>query len=228
MMTTTNKLAEQKYPTGRYPWLSWHYRAMRSPLAVKLLFGMKVLSQEELAICFPNLKLPVIYFTLTTVWMRSLIKDKLRQSPNLKLLEIGTGSYAVLSGYLSRWTKETIDATDIEPAFVASAKKHIELNKVNVNVFQSDIFSHVPVGKKYDLIFWNPPTELNPNTYFPRLFKEVPDFLNPDGQLIIVYNNKRLSQKTALGFLVSYESLDLLEIKTWIGNMHEALVITKK
>ena len=224
---TVQVLSRSKYPSGRTFWVSWLYKAMRSPFVVKWLFGMKVLSEKELQICFPQYDLPAIYFTITTILLKGLLKEKLKRSPNLTLLEIGTGPFAILSGCLSRWTTQTIDATDIDPAFVASAQKHVELNKVNVRLFQSDLFDNVPTGKKYDVIFWNPPTELDANIYLPRLFETVPDFLNEGGQLIIVYNHKRLAPEIPLKTLSKYNRLQLRKLKTWWWNIHDALLIDK-
>lgn len=212
------------YASGSKSWVLWlYYRFMRSPLTVKWLFRMKVLSTGELAVYFTQLP---VYFSLSTVLLKMVLKDKLRHSPNLKLLEIGVGAFAVLSGCLSRWATQTIDAIDIDPACVASAQKHVELNRVNVRVFQSDLFSNVPACQ-YDLIFWNLPTEKDLNTYLPDLFKGVPDFMNESAQLIIIYNTKKLPRETVLNILSKYERLNPDEIKTWWWNIHNVLVINK-
>lgn len=199
---------------------------MRSPLVVKWLFGMKVLSPQELSTYFKD-NIPPIYFGLATVLLKMVLKDKLRHSPDLKLLEIGVGAYAVLSGCISRRTTQTIDAIDIDPTCVEYAKKHIDLNQVNVRVFQSNLFSNVP-SCKYDLIFWNPPYEQDPYTYLPGLFREAPDFMSETSQLIIIYNSKVLLQDTVLNILSNYEKLQVVEIKKWWWNIQDVVIINKK
>lgn len=201
-------------------WVRWPYfRYIRSQLAVKWHFGMKVLPTE----------LNFVYFALSTVLLKRVLKDKLRNSPELKLLEIGVGAYAVLSGCLSRWNTQTIDAVDIDMKCVENAKKTIEFNRVNVNVFYSDLFSNVPTCK-YNLIFWNMPyNESDPNTYLPGLFTAAPDFMSDNAQLIICYKTKP-SRTTVLNILSNYDRYDRLhvaEIKTWWWNPIEVLLIGK-
>jgi 2-polyprenyl-3-methyl-5-hydroxy-6-metoxy-1,4-benzoquinol methylase len=153
---------------------------MRSPLAAQWLFKIKVLSPEELSAYFTK---PPVYFHLQAILLKKILKDKLRHSSNLKLLEIGVGAYSALSGYLSRYTEQTVDAVDIDPACIESARKHVDLNQVDVRVFHSDLFSNVPVCK-YDLIFWNLPTDnQEPNSYLPGLFKGAPDYMDENALL---------------------------------------------
>jgi hypothetical protein len=206
-------------------WAFWLYnKFMRSPLVVKWLFGMKVVSSEELSKYFN--KVP-IYFGLQTVFLKMVLKEKLCHSPNLKLLEIGVGAFAVLSGYLSRRVRQPIDAIDIDLACIESAQKHVELNRVNVCVFYSDLFTKI-LNCTYDVIFWNLPLTEEPNTYLPRLFKEVPYFMNKNAQLVIVYHTKKLRRETVLDILSNCQQLQLNEIKTWWWSMHEVMVIDKK
>jgi hypothetical protein len=225
MSASVKYLYELYYTSAINSWAFWLYnRFMRSPLVVKWLFGMKVLSPEELSSYFTTLP---IYFGSQTVFLKMVLKDKLRRSPNLKLLEVGVGAFAVLSGYLSRWVTQTIDAIDIDPACIESAQKHVELNKVNVCVFYSDLFTKVS-NCKYDLIFWNLPLTEDPNTYLPRLFKEVPNFMNKNAQLVIVYHTKKLQRENVLDTLSNFKRLQLNEIKTWWWSMHEVMLIDKK
>lgn len=227
IVTPVKNLYGLYYAAGTKSLPLWlYYKWMRSPLAVKWLFGMNVLSQEELeksSICFT--KFP-IYFNLTSILLKEVLQEKLRNSPDFKVLEIGVGAFAVLSGYLSRYTTQTIDAIDIDLACVESAKKHIDLNQVNVRAFDSDLFSNVPACK-YDIIFWNMPYDQDPNVYLPGLFKAAPEFMNDSAELIIVYNTKYFPRETVLNFMSNNPQLGLKEIKTWWWNIHEVLVIGK-
>ena len=213
------------YASGKNsPVLKLYYKLMRSPSATKLLFKMKVLSAEELSMDFTNFP---IYFGLNTVLLKWVLNEQLRPCSNIKILEIGVGAFAVLSGYLSRRTSQTIDAIDIDPVCVKSAQKHIELNRVNVRSFQSDLFSNLQ--GKYDLIFWNLPTEsgLNPHLegILHDLFLGAPDFMNESAQLIIVYNSRKLPRDGVLNILSNYRRLHLHKIKKWWWNINEVMLI---
>lgn len=196
--------------------------ALRSSLIVKLIFGMRILSKKDLSTYFSK---PPIYFGLTTYLPAIVLREKLRNLLDLKLLEIGVGAYAVLSGYLSKFGTQTIDAIDIDSTCVEVAQKHVELNQVNVRVFQSDLFSNIAT-QKYDLIFWNLPyNELPPHTYLPKLFEAAPNFMNKNAQLLLSYGSKSLPRETILNFLNRYPQLRVDDVKTWAWNVHEVITI---
>ncbi|KGF72376.1 hypothetical protein DO97_09190 [Neosynechococcus sphagnicola sy1] len=200
---------------------SLYFQYLQSPLITRWHFGMKVLPINR------KQEPRVIYFNITTILLQQVLEAKMRRSPHLKLLEIGVGSFAVLCGYLSRLTDQTIDATDINQKFIDSSKKHIELNDVNVHVFYSDIFANIPPCK-YDLIFWNPYYDLDPDNYMPRLFATVSEFLSDRGQLLLAYGTRSLTRQRVLDFLSQQkEQLRVVEIKTWWWNPHEVIIIEK-
>jgi len=192
-----------------------HRKLTKSPVAVKLLFSINVLPSE-----IPN------YFDLTTILLGKVLKKRLQHLPDLKVLEIGVGGFAVLSGYISRWGNQTIDAVDKDVQRVDSSIKHVELNKVNVNVFYSDLFSNIEV-EDYGLIFWNLPYYVDPDTYLPDLFDSVPNYMSDKSELIIGYNSTVLSRDVILNILRDYNTLCLKQIKTYSWNLHEILVIMK-
>jgi len=75
-------------------------------------------------------------------------------------LEIGTGTgicgiYCALHGRPSHVT-----VTDISPLAVANAQAnadHYELTEPSFRVIESDVYSSLPAGEKYDCLFWNFP-----------------------------------------------------------------------
>ena len=72
------------------------------------------------------------------------------------VLEIGTGDVALLSIFLTKIKKNCkITAVDINPKFVENAKVNAKKEGLDVQIFQSDLFSEIP--NKFDLIFFNPP-----------------------------------------------------------------------
>jgi len=84
-----------------------------------------------------------------------LLADVLRkeQIGNKAVLEIGCGS-----GFLTKLMAEkkaVVTAVDINPAAVEATKKLLSEEKLNGQVFLSDLFSNV--AGKFDLIVFNPP-----------------------------------------------------------------------
>jgi len=142
-----------------------------------------------------------------------------------KILEIGVGNYAILSGWLSRHVNQSIDATDVDSGCVESARRYIQANGVNVNAIQSDLFSNVH-GKDYDLIFWNLPYYRNPE-FLDGLFEQAPNFMADGAKLIIGYNPTPLPRERVLKFLQRHDGLRLDKIISYWWNLHDVLVLKK-
>jgi len=71
------------------------------------------------------------------------------------ILEIGTGSGALVIALAKKMNGIVIDATDISEDALRIAEQNTILNQVDINIFKSDIFDNVLC--KYDLIISNPP-----------------------------------------------------------------------
>ena len=71
------------------------------------------------------------------------------------ILEIGTGSGAIVIALAKSLITEKNDAVDISKLALKTAQQNAELNNVEINFFRSDIFENV-IGK-YDIIISNPP-----------------------------------------------------------------------
>lgn len=119
-----------------------------------------------------------------------------------KVLDIGTGTgiqaiYAAMAG------ASTIDAVDIYGPSVECAKHNAKLNKLEnkINVWQSNLFSNVPVNK-YELIIANLPildakeedlrlhSLIDPNfLYHEELFKKSPAYLSESGKIVLCHAN---------------------------------------
>ena len=71
------------------------------------------------------------------------------------ILEIGTGSGALVIALAKKMNGIVIDATDISEDALRIAEQNAMLNQVDINIFKSDIFENVLC--KYDIIISNPP-----------------------------------------------------------------------
>ena len=90
-----------------------------------------------------------------------------------------------------------MDAVDISPQLVQSSREQVELNDLDVNVYESDLFSNVP-ETSYDVVSWNSPYYRNTDTFLPNLFGMAPDYLSDGGQLIIGYNTFALPRASVM------------------------------
>ncbi|MFI3307124.1 MAG: class I SAM-dependent methyltransferase [Mycoplasmatota bacterium] len=100
------------------------------------------------------------------------------------VLDIGCG-YGPIGIYIAKKFNLIPDMIDINKRGLKLAKKNAELNKVEVNIFESDIYE--AVKKRYDFIISNPPIRVGKRVLYQLLF-EAKNHLKENGQLIIVIN----------------------------------------
>ena len=108
------------------------------------------------------------FWDLTTlVLKKELSKIKLRK----KYLDMGCGQFAILGQFFKK-TNDSSDVTsvDIYEKFVENSLNNSELNKTDIKIKKSNLFSNI--DEKFDLISFNPP-------YVPSIQKkdesEFPD-----------------------------------------------------
>ena len=78
-----------------------------------------------------------------------------------------------------------VDMVDINSRAINLAVKNAKLNRVDVNIFESDIYSNV--DKKYNYIITNPPVRVGKKILYEILFG-AKDYLKEDGSLYLVIN----------------------------------------
>lgn len=196
-----------------------YYSFLRSALAVRFIFGVKVYLHAQTRQNYPE------YFDLTTVFLYRELKRKMAKNSEMMLLEIGIGSFAILSRAISRLASQKVDAIDIEEQAVQEAKLHVTKDHSNVNVFQSHLFENISSDAKYNLIFWNTPYYQNPESWLAPLFADLHRHLTIKGELWIAYNSTPLPRKVILNILERFPKLKLKEIKTWTYTLHEIVII---
>lgn len=99
-----------------------------------------------------------------------------------QVLDFGCG-YGPIAIYIKKTYNTEVDAIDINERAINLAKKNAELNKTNINIFQSNIYENV--NKKYDYIITNPPIRVGKKILYQILF-EAKEHLKENGELWLV------------------------------------------
>lgn len=85
----------------------------------------------------------------------SLVIDEIKDKENLHILDIGTGSGCIAITLKKKLPKMIVDAIDISFKALRLARKNALINKTQINLFRSNLFTNVK--DKYDVIISNPP-----------------------------------------------------------------------
>ena len=117
------------------------------------------------------------------------------------VLDFGCG-YGPIGIYVKKNNDCTVDMIDINQRSVALAKKNAILNEVDVNIFESDIYSNV--DKKYDYIVSNPPIRIGKEKLYQILF-DASKYLKKDGELWIVINKDQGAKSVVKDLSQKYE-----------------------
>ncbi len=80
-----------------------------------------------------------------------------KNSQNLKILDIGTGSGCIAISLAKNLPNAEVFALDISEKALKTARENAALNKVNVNFIQADILNLEALTGKFDVIISNPP-----------------------------------------------------------------------
>ena len=166
------------------------------------------------------------YFNLTTVLLKRELKRRVRRYLYPRLLEVGIGRFAILSGYLSRRVRHRVVACDYDEAAVVSAAKHVDENGLNVEVLRSDVLGSIPVNE-YDLIYSNLPDSEDPKPVLTRLLSTVTDYLSGNARLIVGFTSRQLSFEVALAILARFPALTLDTARRSWWNRRIVLVICR-
>ena len=125
---------------------------------------------------------------------------------NGDILDLGCG-YGPVGIYIKSNTDSNVDMIDINERALNLAKKNAKLNRVTVNIFESDIYSNVT--KKYDYIITNPPIRVGKEILY-KILVNAKDYLKENGKLIFVIN-KDQGAKSTMEYLKSYYDVNILD-----------------
>lgn len=126
-----------------------------------------------------------------------------------KILDIGCGS-GILSILSKKLYAEKVDACDIDEIAVSSARDNAKINNVDINVFESDLFSNVK--GKYDIIFANILAEV-----IVVMLDDVENYLENEGFLVlsgIVREREELVTSKLID--TNFEVIDIKYKNEWV------------
>lgn len=136
---------------------------------------------------------------------RSLLENLELDNIQGDVLDFGCG-YGPIGIFISKLKNIPVDMIDINLRSVELSKKNSELNKVNTNVFYSNIYENV--NKKYDFIISNPPIRVGNEILYKILF-DAKKHLKSNGELWIVIN-KDQGAKTVMKNLSKEYNVSLI------------------
>lgn len=122
------------------------------------------------------------------------------------VLDFGCG-YGPIGIYIASNTTASVDMIDVNERALNLARSNVSINRVNVNIFESNIYSNVT--KKYDYIITNPPIRVGKKTLYEILIK-AKEHLKDNGHLIFVIN-KDQGAKSTMKDMSEYYDVKILE-----------------
>ena len=137
---------------------------------------------------------------------RSLLESIDVKSVSGDVLDFGCG-YGPIGIYIKSNTNANVDMIDINERALNLARSNASINKVDVNIFESDIYSNVT--KKYDYIITNPPIRVGKKILYEILIG-AKEHLKEKGHLIFVIN-KDQGAKSTMKDMEKYYSVKLIE-----------------
>lgn len=131
---------------------------------------------------------------------RTLLESIDVNSLNGNILDFGCG-YGPIGIYLAKHGLN-VDMVDINLRALNLAKRNAELNRVKVNVFESNIYENI--DGKYDYIITNPPIRVGKKILYEILFKAKEHLLD-GGHLILVIHKDQGAKSLVRDLEKSYQ-----------------------
>lgn len=121
------------------------------------------------------------------------------------ILDFGCG-YGPIAIIVASNANVKVDAVDVNLRSLKLAKKNALENRVNVNFFESNIYSNV--ASKYDFIITNPPIRVGKEILY-KILVEAGEHLKENGELYFVIN-KDQGAKTMAKYLENYYLVNII------------------
>lgn len=113
---------------------------------------------------------------------RTLLESLDLSRINGNVLDMGCG-YGPIGIFVSKNTDSTVHMVDVNNRSLGLAVKNAELNKVNVQIYESNAYENIT--EKFDYIISNPPIRVGKKILYSILF-DAKKYLNINGELWIV------------------------------------------
>ena len=123
---------------------------------------------------------------------RTLLESIDLKSISGDILDFGCG-YGPIGIFIAANTSSSVDMIDINERALSLAKENANINRVTVNIFESDIYSNI--NKKYDYIITNPPIRVGKKVLY-KILVGAKNYLKENGHLIFVINKDQGAKST--------------------------------
>lgn len=157
-----------------------------------------------------------------TAGLVELALDYLKEHPQARVLDIGTGTGIIPIMLAKQFTAAEITACDISPAALEVARENAKVHEVAVNFVASDLFAAFSNQHSFDLIVSNPPyigeaelavmdesvMKYEPQqalfakeaglAIYQRLAAEVEPFIQPNGLILLEIGYRQGAAVTAI------------------------------
>lgn len=137
---------------------------------------------------------------------RTLLESIDIKNINGDVLDFGCG-YGPIGIYIASNTNSKVDMIDINDRALNLARSNAKINKVDVNIFESDIYNNIT--KKYDYIITNPPIRVGKDILY-KILIGAKEHLKKEGHLIFVIN-KDQGAKSTMKNMEKYYNVKLIE-----------------
>lgn len=155
-------------------------KGLSTNIFAKLLFGVDCSKS--------NLHYQIGFSTLL---MKKALKKYVKLSD--KVLDIGTGAFAIHSIWLKKNMNVNVTATEISDEYIESARRVAKHNKVAIKILKRELFKGIK--KNFDWAIFNPPfrdrEDKEGYKIVERLLREAPAKI----KLMIVVNSFYVNQK---------------------------------
>lgn len=136
---------------------------------------------------------------------RTLLESIDIKSLKGKILDFGCG-YGPIGIFLAKNNLQ-VDMVDVNLRALHLAEKNAEINRVNVSIFESDIYSNIT--EKYDAIITNPPIRVGKKILYEILIG-AKEYLKEEGTLIFVIH-KDQGAKSVIKDMSEFYQVTVLE-----------------
>ena len=122
------------------------------------------------------------------------------------VLDFGCG-YGPIGIYIAKTSHANVHMIDINRRSLELARRNVDLNHVNVKIYESKIYESV--NEKFDFIITNPPIRVGKEILYKILFG-ASDYLKENGELWFVIHKDQGAKTLASKLKEKYRSVEVV------------------